>query len=332
MKTLAMIAVVTLALSACIGCGSSSGALDGHLEDSVAIMNPVQERQLTTVTLAAEAEARLGIKTSPVERRPVRRTRTIGGEVVVPVTLGDGGVVATSASPSSPSGAAESLLAVAAEVERARISRDAAARALGRAERMLRDGTGSAKAVEEARAQLGLATAALHSAEARRDMFGHATVPKSLWVRVPLYVGELSEIATDRQVRVRMLGDGSTPGVLAHPVVGPPSANADAATIDLFYELTDGTGLRPAEKVAVTVERRSEEQTLVVPWAAIVHDIHGGEWAYERTEAHVFARRRVQVAGIDDDEALLASGPRVGAEVVVEGAAELFGVEFGSPD
>jgi hypothetical protein len=325
---------VVLALSACIGCGAPSDAPDEYLEDAAAIAHPVKERRLTTVTLAADAETRLGIKTTPVERRPVHSTRTIGGEVVVPVSLAGGGVVVTTASAPSASSTAEALLAAAAEVERARIARDAAARTRERAERMLRDGTGSAKAVEEARAQLGLAAAALQAAETRRDMLRGATVnvPKSLWVRVPVYVGELEDIATGRQARVHMLGDESTPGSPARPVAGPPSANADAATVDLFYELLDGSGLRPAEKVAITLERRSEEETLVVPWSAIVHDIHGGEWLYERTGSHTFARRRVQVAGVNDDEALLASGPRAGAEIVADGAAELFGVEFGSTE
>lgn len=330
-----VVLAIVLASLAGAGCSSTpSDAPDESLDDVAAVANPVAERRLTTVTLAAEAEERLGIKTTPVERRPVHTTRTMGGEVVVPVSLAGGSVVVTTASAPSASGTADALLAATAEVERARIARDAAARALDRAERMLRNGTGSAKVVEEARAQVGLATAALQAGETRREMLRAATVnvPKSLWVRVPVYVGELEDIATEQQARIHTLGDESTPGSPARPIAGPPSANADAATVDLFYELSDGRGLRPAEKVAVAIERRSEEETLVVPWSAIVHDIHGGEWLYERTAPHSFARRRVQVAGVNDDEALLASGPRPGAEIVADGAAELFGVEFGSTE
>ena len=51
------------------------------------------------------------------------------------------------------------------------------------------------------------------------------------------------------------------------PVAAPPSANPDAATIDLFYELENGEGeLRPGQKIAVTLPLMGAEQGLVVPW------------------------------------------------------------------
>jgi len=81
----------------------------------------------------------------------------------------------------------------------------------------------------------------------------------------------------------------------------------------------------------VTLELRGDEESLVVPWSAVVHDVHGGEWVYESTAPHVFVRRRVQVRSVVGSDAALASGPSVGASIVVAGAAELFGVEFGGP-
>lgn len=44
----------------------------------------VKETELTTITLQPEAETRLGIQTSVVDQRAVRRSRVFGGEVVVP--------------------------------------------------------------------------------------------------------------------------------------------------------------------------------------------------------------------------------------------------------
>ena len=74
---------------------------------------------------------------------------------------------------------------------------------------------------------------------------------------------------------------------------------------------------------------RGEEESLVVPWAAILHDIQGNTWVYESIAPQTFARRRVQVVRIVGGDAVLASGPKPGTKVVTDGAAELFGTEFG---
>ena len=66
-----------------------------------------------------------------------------------------------------------------------------------------------------------------------------------------------------------------------------------------------------------------------MPWSAVVLDIYGGTWVYERTAEHEFVRRRVVVDFVVADRAALSQGPDAGAEVVEQGAAELFGTEIG---
>jgi multidrug efflux pump subunit AcrA (membrane-fusion protein) len=101
--------------------------------------------------------------------------------------------------------------------------------------------------------------------------------------------------------------------------------------VDVFYELENDAGrtLRPGERVSVTVFLRGEEESLVVPWAAVVIDIHGGAWVYESLGKGRYQRRRVEVRQVDGDSAVLHSGPRPGTLVVTAGAAELFGTELG---
>jgi cobalt-zinc-cadmium efflux system membrane fusion protein len=50
----------------------------------VKVENAVKEGDLATVKLSPEAEDRLGIRTAPVEYTNATRTRTFGGEVVLP--------------------------------------------------------------------------------------------------------------------------------------------------------------------------------------------------------------------------------------------------------
>src|SRR5262249_3802998 len=116
----------------------------------------------------------------------------------------------------------------------------------------------------------------------------------------------------------------------AKPVSAPPSADPIAVTVDLFYEVENKKGVfHPGEKVNVSVPIRGDEESLVVPRSALYIDLHGGEWVYENVAPHKFARRRVLVDRVVGSSAVLASGPQPGAKVVTQGAAELFGKEFG---
>ena len=239
-----------------------------------------------------------------------------------------------------------------------------------RAEQLLRDRAGSEKAVQQAREELDLAENDLKAARERLARFEKApisadvavtiTAPRdgmiqkvlanpgqtvasgtplfevvnlaSVWIRVPVYVGDLRLI--DRQQTARVHGLNEAPGapsLPARPINAPPTANPANDTADLYFELENGGGsLRPGQKMGVTLSERTSEESLVVPWSAILHDTHGGTWVYENTAPQQYVRRRVEVRYVTGGLAVLARGPAVGAKVVTAGAAELFGTEFGT--
>jgi multidrug efflux pump subunit AcrA (membrane-fusion protein) len=278
-----------------------------------------------------------------VERKSVARTRLLGGEVVLP--LGPARTQGTNAgarfAPSPPASTAEVLklsemqLQADGEIEKARIQLDIARIALERAEKLLRSETGSQRALDDARAALRLAETTSASAQSRRELLGEPVRRTSsldhLWVRVPVYVGELASLDAAQEARMGNLGDRpGSPTRAARFVAGPPSANPGAASVDWFYEFEDKDhSMWLGQRVGVTLRLRAEEESLVVPWAAVLHDVHGGEWLYENTAPQTFVRRRVQVSRVEGDLAILASGVKPGAKVVTDGAAELFGTEFG---
>lgn len=152
-----------------------------------------------------------------------------------------------------------------------------------------------------------------------------------VWVRVPVYVGDQRDLDATEDADVVPLT--SRPGATSHrarPVDAPPSANLLAGTVDLYYELANPeNALAPSQRVGVNIPLIGEEESLTLPWSAVIHDIHGGTWVYEMTAEHTFARRRIVVQFLRDELAVLASGPAVGAKVVTAGAAELFGTEVG---
>ncbi len=313
----------------------SGKASPAHVE------KPGKESDLATLTLTVEAEKRLGITTVAAERRKIERTRTLGGEVIIPSpALANGSgqsifALLPSLSPTEMVRIAEAQIDADGQVDRAKVQLEAAQVTFTRAGKLLGDRVGSARAVDEAKAQVGLAEAGLRNAKARRELLGAPLLdvmnPKLVWVRVPVYVGDLLRLKTDGIAQVG--GLVNVAGATTHPakpVVAPPSANPGAATVDMFYELAnEKAGLRLGQKVGVTILLQEPEESLVVPWSAVVHDISGGTWVYENTSPQAFTRRRVQVRSVVEQLAVLDSGPKPGAKIVTSGVAELFGTEFG---
>ena len=74
---------------------------------------------------------------------------------------------------------------------------------------------------------------------------------------------------------------------------------------------------------------RSGAVTRVIPYAGIIYDLDGKTWAYTSPEALNFVRHAVSIDYIDGDRVFLLDGPPVGTPIVVIGAAELYGIEFG---
>jgi len=66
-----------------------------------------------------------------------------------------------------------------------------------------------------------------------------------------------------------------------------------------------------------------------VPLAAVLYLSDGSTWVYAVTAKLTYERQRVTVASVSGATAMLQSGPAPGTPVVVVGAAELLGSEYG---
>jgi RND family efflux transporter MFP subunit len=152
-----------------------------------------------------------------------------------------------------------------------------------------------------------------------------------VWIRVPVYVGEWRNVETEQPAKISEYGAQQDARQRnARYISAPPAANPMATSVDLYYELPNDDGrLYPGQKLSVSLPMQGRRQNLVVPFKAVLYDVHGGAWVYEEMEPHVYARKRVAVEYVDGDDAVLVAGPPAGARVVTDGAAELFGTEFG---
>lgn len=151
-----------------------------------------------------------------------------------------------------------------------------------------------------------------------------------MWVRVPVYAGLVDEIDFTADASARGLSS-LTESVPAKPIAAPPTANALSASVDLYFEVDNSDSrFRPGERVTVELPLKGESESLVVPRAAVLRDIYGTGWVYVQSGETEFRRERVSVDFTTETLAVLSLGPDVGTPVVVDGAAELFGTEFGA--
>lgn len=256
---------------------------------------------------------------------------------------------------------------VEAEVATAEARVGAARKRLARAEQLLRDRVGTVREQEQSAHDLEIASNDLAAARRKLEQLNRApldadvSIPVAaprdgvlrgifassgqtvaagaplfevesaqvIWIRVPVYAGEATEAARATASIQSMAGGPSRP---ARRVAAPPTADPAAITVHLYYELDNSPAqLRPGEKVNVTLATGGSggPSMLSAPRAAILYDIHGGTWLYEALGPLRFARRRVEVSHTAGNRVYLARGPKPGTPVVTDGAAELFGTEFG---
>lgn len=319
---------------------TSAVAADSKGPAPAKVENAVRETELATIKLTPQAEQRLGIVLAEVARKKIALTRSFGGDVIVPLAPKDqtatGYFPLASATPDELLKLSDLQAVADGDIEKARVQLEAAQLILKRAEKLISADAGSVRAVEDATTAMRLSEKSLEVAKARRALLGapvaEALRGQRIWVRVPVYAGELKLIDAAQPARVSTIE--SRPGetnFAAKPVLAPASASALATTIDLFFEVEGNGGyFRPGQRVSVSLPLRGESESQVVPWPAIIHDIHGGTWVYESIGPQTFARRRVQVLRIAGADAVITSSLKSGTKVVTDGAAELFGTEFGT--
>lgn len=200
------IALLCLAVSGAVGAGAwmlitakPSESKADKPASPAKVDKVVKEEDLGNVSISEEAYGRLGVRVAPAAKRNVARTRTYGGEVVIPpgrtvvVAAPLGGIVKAAAMGSASAGQAvkrgqavltlsplltpEARTTIASsqvdtdgQVKNAQTAVEAAKIALDRATRLFRSESGSQRGVDEAQATWQLAVDTLRAATARQEL------------------------------------------------------------------------------------------------------------------------------------------------------------------
>jgi len=269
-----------------------SASSDKVSEGGPAKVEPIPGTDLKRVVLTERAAERLGIETAPVRDAQVSRKRMVRGEVVA-LPAEAGSIASRSTSVPVP-GTDPS-----------------------KGETVYRQFTpGQVEASSQAPSEV-----------ADRSRIG---------VRVPLSRGELKKVAQGQPARVLPLARGDDdddegPGLTAQPVETLAAHDPKKPTEALYYVVdSPENGLAPGQRVRVRLPLSGKgKKRKVVPYSAVLYDVHGNTWVYTNPEPLVFVRHKVDVDYIEGDVAVLEDGPPSGTKVVTVGAALLLGTELG---
>lgn len=164
------------------------------------------------------------------------------------------------------------------------------------------------------------------------------TDPSTVWVQIRLSESDLSSVDRNQAVRVRLIKDDGEDDDEAD-LSGEPDDEADdvdgeeddLAEHSLYY-MVDNTNqsLKPGQGVLVELPIGAAAlQRQIIPYAAVVYGLQGESWVYTNPEPRVYIRQPVVIDYIEGDNVYLSQGLPAGTQVVVVGAAELYGAETG---
>jgi hypothetical protein len=149
-------------------------------------------------------------------------------------------------------------------------------------------------------------------------------------VQVSLSPGELSRINRNQPARVAALeDDGEDQDDPAAELAGVEDNDQDDEVVALNYTIKGAKGLSAGQRVFVELPMGAMSQRSVVPFSAVIYDLKGDTWVYTNPQPLTYVRAKVAVDYVDDDTAVLASGPPAGTAIVANGVAQLYGAEFG---
>lgn len=161
-------------------------------------------------------------------------------------------------------------------------------------------------------------------------MYGRMVHWSFLFIGATLAAVGLAGVFLFQQPQMAPAADSSQIQGDTKPAQVIPIRDSDLNRVVLTERATQRLAIVTAPvQVATPAQARQASGRTVIPYAAVIYDARGGTWTYTNPEAFVYVRHPITVDYIDQDFAVLSSGPPSDVKVVTVGVAELFGVEFG---
>ena len=118
------------------------------------------------------------------------------------------------------------------------------------------------------------------------------------------------------------------------PAKVEPIPGSDVALVTLVEPALQRLGIETAPLRELQLPRRGTTGALpefrkVIAYSAVIYDTTGKAWAYTASGPFVYVRQPIRIDYSEGDITVLLEGPPAGTQIVVVGAAELYGAETG---
>ena len=118
------------------------------------------------------------------------------------------------------------------------------------------------------------------------------------------------------------------------PAKVEPIPGSDILSVTLVESASQRLGIETAPLREIPIPPRNKigarpELRKVIAYSAVIYDTTGDAWAYTNPLPLVYVRQPISIEYSQGDMTVLLDGPPAGTQVVVIGAAELYGAETG---
>jgi hypothetical protein len=148
------------------------------------------------------------------------------------------------------------------------------------------------------------------------------------WIKVSITKSEWERVDKNEPVVVYSLGNREKP-IKVRLSGLPPIHDLKRAMLKVYYLISRkdySFALNERMRVQFTLKGNGENH-LVAPYEALHYDYKGKPWVYVNTGQWTYERKSINVKRIEENYALLKSGPPAGTPVVTVGAPLLYGAE-----
>ena len=313
------IAVFGLAGS-CAILGFAQNAETSHTQ------NPVKESDLTTVTLSPEGEQRLRLKTALVTREHIV-LHALYPAKVLPYRASEEFVIADETfTPTAKHALAQRQIVADEKIAIQEAKLKEARLALSRLEKLVKATVASQQELEAQQTVVATCEASLATARKERTLLDIGT--DELAALVKIYAGDWGKVNLETDIAVVGI-HGATQDInwVAKPCGVRPYSEGNV--INVLYKIEKPEQLYAGQHVGARLPLKTSGTFWCVPGKSVVTDIHGNDYVYVKVGANTYARKRVEIVRRQGEKVFVSKGLDGSETVITDGAAEVFGSEFG---
>jgi len=294
------------------------------------VSNPVAEAALNTIRISPEGEKSLRLKLARVTAENVV-IESLYPAKILPYVGSAGELVISDETftPTSKHAITQKQIAADEKIAVQKAKLEEAKKSLARAEKLAGEKISSQREVEQQQALVATAQASLDAAIKERRFLGIDSDTFAAVVKI--YANDISNIDTQADVRI-VDPNGAAKNIDLVAIPSGVKSYSEGSVVNLIYKLqTQGIpkNVSAGQSAGALVKTKDSGRFLCVPGNSIIADIYGNDYVYVKVAENTYARKRVEVKQRLGNKAVISKGLKGDEEVITDGAAEVFGAEFG---